>query len=115
MLLLILPQSSRQMMGRRRGPAVAKSLAPVPSSSSTASASAPAAPDDPPEEVLGGWTGWLPRNYAAVQILLTVNTALLWWLGTTDAVSTSLTYVFNSMRETFSASKNLEYSEEDMK
>ena len=114
MLLLILPQSSRQMMGRRRGPAVAKSLALVPSSSST-TASAPAAPDDPPEEVLGGWTGWLLRNYAAVQILLTVNTALLWWLGTTDAVSTSLTYVFNSMRETFSGSKNLEYSEEDMK
>ena len=53
------------------------------------------------------------RIYATVQLLLTVNTALLWWLGSTEAVSTSLNYVFSSMREAFSGLGNFASTGED--
>ncbi|KAF0293235.1 hypothetical protein FJT64_008871 [Amphibalanus amphitrite] len=95
-------------MGLRRGAAAAsKALTPLPPSSPATSStdSDPALADDPADdpadETLAGWTGWFLRNYTIIQFVLTVNTALLWWLGTTEAVSTSLKYVFNSMRETF--------------
>ena len=66
------------------------------------------ASDDQTEEtLLGGWTGWFLRNYATIQILLTINTALLWWLGSTEAVNNSLTYIFNNFKETFSSLEDI--------
>ena len=107
-------------MGRRRGGAAPKELTPAQSSPSTSAELAPATAAETPDiddtagDAVGGWTGWLLRNYGTVQIVLTVNTALLWWLGTTEAVNTSLTYLFNSLRETLTGSEGPSHAGADV-